>query len=373
MVTGATWADHDGDGWPDLIVAAQWQPVRILTNASGKELRDTTESLGVASVRGLWNSVAAADFDADGDLDFVVGNLGLNSKYHADADHPLELYARDFDNDGELDVVEAKYEGDQLLPVRGRSCSSSAMPFIAERLPTYDAFARATLPEIYGTEELAQCQRLQANELRHMLLENLGDSFVARPLPQLAQISPVFGIGIADFNADGHLDLALAQNSFSPEPETGRLDGGLGLILAGRGDLEFDALEAHTSGVVIPEDAMALCITDLDSNGAADFVCTLNDGPLRSYVTQSPPQLAVRLVGKPGNLAAIGARLQLSAADGSRQIRELAAGSGYLSQSSALAFFATVAPDAELQVRWPDGQTTNHRVMEPTGLLTIQR
>ena len=373
MVTGATWADHDGDGWPDLVVAAQWQPVRILTNDDGEQLRDATQELGVASVRGLWNSVAAADLDADGDLDFVLGNLGLNSKYHADPEHPLELYARDFDADGQLDVVEAKYEAGRLLPVRGRSCSSAAMPFLAERLPTYDAFARATLPEIYGTEELAQCQLLQANELRHILLENRSGSFVAHPLPQLAQISPVYGIGIADFNADGHLDLALAQNSFSPEPETGRLDGGLGLILAGTSQLEFEPLQAWRSGVVIPEDAMALCVTDLDANGAPDFVCTLNDGPLRSFLTKGPGQLAVRLVGPPGNPTAVGARLQLTSQDSAPQVREVTAGSGYLSQSSAISFFAPVAAEAELSVRWPDGSTTSHRVSEPTGLLVLQR
>ena len=194
-----------------------------------------------------------------------------------------------------------------------------------------------------------------------------------RQLPQLAQISPVYGIGIADFNADGHLDLALAQNSFSPEPETGRLDGGLGLILAGTSQLKFEPLQAWRSGVVIPEDAMALCVTDLDDNGAPDFVCTLNDGPLRSFLTKGPGQLAVRLVGPPGNPTAVGARLQLTSQDAAPQVREVTAGSGYLSQSSAISFFAPVAAEAELSVRWPDGNTTSHRVSEPTGLLVLQR
>ncbi len=365
MVSAAVWADVDDDGWQDLVVASQWQPIRVFGNGEGRLVTRAEAITG--SPRGQWNGIHAADLDDDGDLDLVAGNIGLNSKYKAKKSHPLRLYARDFDDNGVLDVIEAKYEGESLLPVRGRSCSAQAMPFVGERFRTFDQFARASLQDIYGPEELAASRELFVDELRHVALENDGGTFTVRPLPREAQVAPVYGIGVSDFDGNGTLDLVLAQNSFSPEPETGRMAGGIGLMLRGRGDLEFDPVPAWQSGIIIPQDAKALAVLDLDGDAAPDFAATTNDGPIRAYTTGThPAPLAVRLVGRGANPTAIGARLTI---DG--HTRTIHAGAGYLGQSSGRAFFSNVPAQAKLTVQWPDGTRSDHALDNRSGTVTV--
>jgi enediyne biosynthesis protein E4 len=369
MVRSACWTDVDGDGWLDLVVAAEWQPLRVLGNDRGERFVDRTEALGLAAWQGQWHGIAAADLDGDGDTDLVATNLGHNTKYKASAEKPLRLYGRDFDGNGSFDVIESKSVGKDELPVRGLSCSSQAMPFVRTKFPTYDAFARASLGQIYGSDELAQGVVLTCNELRHCVFENRGSSFHAHPLPSAAQISAAFGIAVLDADHDGVLDLALAHNSFAPEPETGRFDGGLGILLRGRGGMQFEPIGPATSGIVMPEDTKALATIDLDGNGALDLLATTNDGPLRQFRGRSRPGLAVRLRGPKGNPTGIGARLELPG----QSVREISAGGSYLTQSEALVRFAPAAVGAVLRVRWPDGHVTELTLTESHGALTVTR
>ena len=373
MVTAAQWTDLDGDGWLDLAVAASWQPARVLGNDGGKAMVDRTDALGLGALRGQWQSLAAADLDGDGDVDLALGNLGLNTKYKATAAKPLSLFARDFDGNGTFDVVEAKAGADGLLPVRGLSCSSQAMPFVRQRFPTYDAFARANLGAIYG-DALAQCLELSCSELQHVVLRNDGARFAVLPLPRRAQLAPAFGIGVADFDGDGHQDLVLAQNFFSPEPETGRFDGGLGLWLRGRGDATCDVVPPLASGIVLPDDQKALALADLDGDGAPEWLSAANDGGVRAFRASMPSaSLAVLLRGRAGNRDAIGARVTLVRSDGTQQVREVHAGSGYLAQSEPCAWFADVPDGCRLAVVWPDGARSEHAVTHRRGRLVVGR
>ena len=225
MVTDARFADFDGDGRLDLLVAARWQPLRLLRN-EGDAFGDATAAAGLADRAGWWRSLLVLDVDGDGDLDAVAGNQGWNTKYKATAAKPVRLYFGDFDDDGRRDLVEAKYEGDRLLPVRGRSCSSGAMPMLKAKFPTYEGFARSLLRDIYTQEKLDRCGELVATELASCLLRNDGAGrFVVEPLPRIAQIAPIHAMAqVGDL-------LVCAQNDHTPEPETGRHDGGAGLVL----------------------------------------------------------------------------------------------------------------------------------------------
>ena len=364
MVTGALFSDADNDGRPDLLLTLEWGPVRLFTNLGG-HFADRSKQAGLAARSGWWNSITGGDFNGDGAIDYAVGNLGLNSKYSASPELPARIYYGDMDGSGEPHLIEAKSTAEGPLPVRGRSCSSLAMPFVEERFPTYHDYASALLTDIYAEDSLEQAQTFEAVELSSGILLNNGEGgFDWRPLPRLAQASPANGMAASDYNGDGHTDLYLVQNSFTREPETGLLDGGVSLLLFGDGNGHFTEADPSESGLIVPGDGKGLGLGDLNRDGWPDVVATQNNGALVAFGNHGiadNASVAVRLKGLPGNPEAVGARITLERSDGHRQTAEVYAGSGYLSQSSPTCFFGLgTAKVRQLLVRWPDGSLTQH-------------
>ncbi|MDP6762026.1 MAG: FG-GAP-like repeat-containing protein [Planctomycetota bacterium] len=367
MVTAALFSDVDGDGRTDLLVAVDWGPVTLWRSTSGG-LVDETARAGLGARRGWWRSVSGADLDADGRLDLVVGNAGLNTRYHASPEEPVLLYRGDFGEEDGEHLVEAKTTGKGRLPVRGLSCSSGAMPFLGERFPTYRAFAGSSLEEIYTASGLDGALELSADELRSGVWLNRSTpgepAFEWRPLPRRAQVSPVYGVVACELDGDGTTDLFCAQNFFHREPETGRWDGGQGALLLGDGS---GGLAAATDplGLVVAGDGTAATVADWNGDGRPDVCVGQNGGPLLAFEHGADEGvfLAVRLAGPPGNPTCVGARVVLERADGSRQSAEVGAGGGCLSQSSPTLFFGAPGEGpARLSVRWPDGGETAHDV-----------
>jgi hypothetical protein len=196
------------------------------------------------------------------------------------------------------------------------------------------------------------------------------------PLPRLAQISPIQGLVAGDFDGDGHADIYAVQNSYAPIPSVGRFDGGLSLLLRGDGQGNFTSVPPAESGLVVPGDAKALAVLDLDQDGWPDFLITRNNSTslaFRNHGLAGRHALRIRLRGQAGNPTAVGARVSLELADGSTQTSEVYAGAGYYSQSSAACFFGYPDgnPPRRLQVRWPSGLITEHPVATTTGTLTL--
>ncbi len=378
LVTSAVWSDADDDGWIDLLVTHEWGPVKLFANRQG-QLVDRTDSAGLAARLGWWNSIAAGDLDADGDIDYVVTNLGLNTKYQATQDKPLQLYAGDFEGDGKLHLIEAKFEEGSLVPLRGRSCSSNAMPFVARKFPTYHKFAIAPLQEIYTEECLAEAHTFTANTLESGVLLNDGaGNFEFQPLPRLAQISPGYGVVLTEVDGDGDLDLYMVQNFFGPQRETGRMDGGVSLLMLGNGDGTFEPVWPKRSGLLVPGDATALTCADLNGDGWTDFVVAINDGPVHAFVNRGDDKarmITVRLQGRHGNTLGAGARVRLQTSHGRNVVAEVYAGGGYLSQSTADLTFALAANESvkHVEVRWPDGRITTKPPTDGAVVLTIEQ
>ena len=365
MVTGALWSDVNGDGWLDLLVTHEWGPVRLFINLKGAKLMEATSGTGLSELSGWWNGITGGDFDNDGDIDYAVTNFGLNTKYHASPEKPALLYYGDLDGSGKKHLIEAEFEGSVCYPVRGKSCSTHAIPSLAKKFPSYQAFALAELGDIYSPAQLAAAQKFEAQELQSGVLLNDGKGrFVFKPLPRLAQIAPGFGVVAGEFDGDGHTDLAIAQNFFSPQPETGRMDGGLSLLLTGAGDGSFRAHLPETSGITVAGDAAGLSTSDLNADGAADLHFAVNSEAVRGFAaTPARKTLAVRL---PASMP--GARVTLG-----KQTAELYAGSGYLSQSAPVLFFASPQQPAQLSVRWPDGEVTRHKIARGAKAIAVKR
>ena len=372
MVTAALWSDVDDDGWPDLLVAYDWGPVACYRNVNGRYFEDVTEKLGFASAgNGWWRSLAAADFNGDGRPDYVVGNIGLNTRYHASAAEPAVFYANVVLDGSAPQLVEAQAEGGKWYPLRTRETLVSVFPSLARRFPTAESYARATLEEVFPPATLAAAAKFAATELRSgILLSQRDGTYRFTPLPRLAQIAPVHGIVAGDFDGDGRADLMLVGNSYAPIPETGRFDGGIGWLLRGDGAGGFTPVPPAESGFIVPGDARALVVADLNQDGWPDvFVTRNNDLPL-TFLNRGQPgrhSFGVALRSAPGNPTAVGARLTLQLTDGSTQTAEVSAGSGYFAQSSATVFFGY--PDSalpvRLRIRWPDGRETERAFTAP--------
>jgi len=230
MITDAIWQDINNDGSIDLVVVGEWMPITIFENHQGVLVNKTID-YGLDHTNGWWNSIEGDDLDQDGDIDFVVGNLGLNTKFKASKKEPLHIYCADFDENNKLDIVLAQNYGNSCFPIRGRECTSEQMPFISGKYPTFDLFANANIFDIFGMDKLNNSLHLEAKILSSIILINEGENFQIKPLPIRAQFAPINGILIDNFDRNGEKDILLIGNSYAPEVETGRSDAGTGLCL----------------------------------------------------------------------------------------------------------------------------------------------
>lgn len=254
MVTDAHWTDFDQDGQLDLIVVGEWMAPGFYRN-TGSGFENQAEAFGLTEKTGWWYSLAEHDLDGDGDMDYVLGNIGTNTKFNPKADKPLDIYCSDFDQNGSLDIVIGKYYQGKPVPLRGRECSSDQMPYIKDKFPTYSAFANASLSDILGPENLDEAHHLEAREFHSVILWNEGNgSWDVQQLPNRAQTAPINRIAVRDVNKDGQADILLAGNMYQTEVETPRYDAGIGLVLLGKGDRKFQAIGPKESGFFTPGD-----------------------------------------------------------------------------------------------------------------------
>ena len=256
MVTDALWEDLDQDGTKDLLISGEWTSIQYFKNYQGDSLVNRSTKAGLSDDTGWWFSIVAADFDEDGDLDLIGGNLGLNYKYQASKKEPFWVYAKDFDENKSLDIVLGYYNGGDLFPLRGRQCSSNQMPFIKKKFPTYDAFGAATIQEVYGDDNLASALQLKATNFATSYFDNNGDgTFTIKSLKNEIQISNVNDFMVQDFDQDGHLDLVMVGNWFPVEVETIRNDASVGWFLKGDGLGHFESIPSDQSGLHISGDS----------------------------------------------------------------------------------------------------------------------
>ncbi|MCH7471622.1 VCBS repeat-containing protein, partial [bacterium] len=362
QITEAQFADMNGDGMVDLVMALRWGSVELWLNEGGVLVRGAA-----LTKRGWWQSLGLGDFDGDGDIDVLCGNTGLNTKYRPKEGKPVTMFAHDFDQNGSRDLIEVKHRRDgELLPERGRSCSGYAIGYVASRYPTWASFADATVGEIYG-QGLEEAERFEADELASVICINEGGGvFRVEELPLTAQLAPVFGIGVGDFNMDGKLDAYLANNFYGTQPETGRWNAGYGVLALGDGAGGFSCLEPYVSGISMSTEGRGVVPADFNMDGMLDLVVSAsNAAPQLALGVSSAgaggsalgSSLLVKLSGKAPNTAAVGARLKLVLDDGVAMIREVQAGGGYLSSYAGPLHFGIPKgrTPASLSITWPGG------------------
>ena len=356
LISAAVFTDLDGDGRPDLIVVAEWGPVRVLRNDGGV-LRNVTKQWGLSELTSRWTGIAAGDFDGDGRMDLVVTSWGRNTPWRATPSHPYELVVGNFGGAGPgLIFAQRDSVTDREMPLQSFARIGIAIPSLRDRIATFAEYSKTNVDDALGAAG-RDAVRVGATTFDHLLLLNRGDHFEVRPLPPMAQLAPAFGAVVADFDGDGHEDLFLAQNFSPTEIETPRFDAGAGLLLLGDGRGAFRSLGVRQSGIAVLGDQRGAAAADFDGDGRVDLAVSQNGAATTLWHNRGgTPGLRVRLDGGSDNPLAIGAQVRVISKGGRGPIREIHAGSGYWSMDGATTVLSRPAGADSLWVRWPDGR-----------------
>ncbi|MFS4466595.1 VCBS repeat-containing protein [Maribacter sp. 2210JD10-5] len=346
MVTSATWTDYDSDGWMDLIVVGEFMPI-ILFHNKKRRLHYVENPKGLQKTEGWWNSISGADFDGDGDIDYVLGNLGLNSKYKASKEEPLCIYANDYDKDGRVDPVMCYYIDGENYLAHSRDEIISQISAMRGRFKTYQSYSETPFEKSFLPEELDAAYVVKSHLFTSSYMENLGNgSFKLTPLPLSVQVAPVEGIVIDDFNIDGNLDILLTGNSYATDVATGRYDALMGTVLIGNGDGAFNTLPLEKSGFLNNFDGSGL-VSLKNKNGKSWVISANNNGPLKAFRLNGNHEIL--------EIAANSMFAELLFENGNSRRHEFQYGSGYLSQSSRK---LSIGPDVkEVKVTNFKGET----------------
>jgi hypothetical protein len=263
LVSDALWTDFDNDQWIDLILVGEWMPITFFRNVNGTFVNITNET-GIQDRKGWWNSIVGGDFDNDGDIDYVAGNHGHNSILRATSAMPLISYSSDFDNNGRYDAILINYmlsnTGEYSpFPIHLRTDINKQLESMSKKFGTYKAYSSARMETMFSKEELSGALRLNATEFSSSFIENEGDgTFQISPLPDIAQIGPMYGMLPGDFDDDQFLDLLVVGNSHDYNAFWGPYDAHNGLLLKGTGDGRFLVKKYPESGFFVPGDAKSM-------------------------------------------------------------------------------------------------------------------
>jgi enediyne biosynthesis protein E4 len=330
MVTDALWSDFDNDGQVDLIVVGEFMPITFFKNEGGKLVK--VAAPGIEGKSGWWNSITGADFDNDGDTDYVAGNLGLNNNFQVTNGYPLKCFAKDFDGNGSIDPIMACYMREsmdgterKLVPVHFWEEMNSQSPKFRRKFSRFHQFSKATMETLLTADELKGASILEANEMSSSYIENLGGGkFKLTPLPIQAQVAPVNGLLADDIDGDGKIDIVMTGNDYGNEVFAGRYDAFIGLVLKGDGKGNFAPLNPSTTGFKVDGDAKAL-VKFVD--GKSDvYVASQNKGALKAFVVNKEGTSLVT-----PEFGDVSCDIKLE--DGRIRKHEFYYGSGFLSQS----------------------------------------
>ncbi|WP_396591510.1 VCBS repeat-containing protein [Allomuricauda sp. R78024] len=265
------WSDLDGNGFKDLVALGDWMPISIFMN-DGKKM-ELISNNGLDKTHGFWNSIIAEDFDNDGDLDLVAGNWGNNSKLKASVENPITLYSHDFDDNGSIEPLVTYFYNEKETPFASKDELVKQMPFLNKKFLSYESFAKASLEDLFGSENLKNAQQKKVYELSSCYFENTGDiTFKKIKLPSMAQVSTINDIIVDDFDKDGHKDILAVGNNYEISTQLGRMDASHGILLRfGENGFQW----VNNVGVNIPGPARS--IKKIMINKREYYVVGIND------------------------------------------------------------------------------------------------
>ncbi len=289
FVKHSIWVDIDKDNDPDLVLSLEWDGICVLLNEKGSFRKKY-----ITNKRGWWNFALPVDIDNDGDLDFIAGNQGLNSRLKATEGEPMRLYYLDFDGNGKKDQVVSYYLDGKELPFSNKADLEKQMPFLKKKFLYAEDFAKASLKEVFGAENLSKASVLTANYFENSVLINEGNFvFTVKALPWQAQLTTYRDATVSDLNGDGLPDIILAGNFYPNNIQMGRYDADYGTVLINtdKGTFRFEEIK----GVAVKGETRHIKPVQLAGSGQTAFILARNDDSLL-VIRQKEEK-----VKKPGN------------------------------------------------------------------------
>ncbi|MCJ7466741.1 MAG: VCBS repeat-containing protein [Maribacter sp.] len=358
MISDALWTDFNGDNWPDLILAGEWMPLRVFENKKGR-LIDVTKNSGLEDHTGWWNSLAAADLDNDGDMDYIAGNLGENTYFKGSVKEPVRLYAKDLDQNGTIDPLISYYLRDSI----GVKKEYLYHPWqdvtkqyvgIRKKFNSFGEFGESTLPEMFSDGLLDDALTYQLNDSKSSWVENLGNGqFKMHPLPFEAQLAPIYGILPFDLDNDDRIDLLMVGNDYGMEVQQGRADALVGLALKNLGQGKFTALPLDDSHFYVPGDGKSLAMLN-DANKKLLVIATQNNDSIKVF--EQPLMLPNQLIRLRSNEV----KVEITYGDNTKRNCEFYWGSTFQSQSSR----TILVTNSMKKLRFLDGFGKETRILK---------
>jgi hypothetical protein len=297
MVTDGQWFDYDRDGDPDLVVAGDWMPIRVFRNGNGK-LAEAGEAAGLAGTEGFWSTLAPGDFDNDGDVDFLAGNLGTNTKLRKGEKGTLRMHVKDLDGNGTLDQLVTYPLDGKWYPLASKDELTKQVPSLNKKFLNYGDYAGKPLDALFEKEDLDGAEVREVNRFESVYVENRGkEGFKVHVLPAEAQVSKIFAFRVEDADGDGNADVLLGGNFYGVSTYQGRYDASYGLLLRGDGKGRFTPVLPTESGFLLEGEVRD--IKALDTPRGPLWLVARNNAPLQLFErAKTPARQPAKLAAK---------------------------------------------------------------------------